>query len=423
MKKRVQIDGRCQVDREARQLLVPLAEMVREDLRSFVVNAGMNALTVLLERERTTVCGARYRHDADRRAIRWGHAPGELVMGGRKVLVQRPRARSGAGGELVLPSWRWFSREDPLAERAMVQLLKGVSTRGYDASLEEVPPEVEVRGTSKSAVSRRFVVATQRQVEEWMQQSLSAFDLVVLMIDGVRVANHVVLVALGIDSDGRKQALGLWEGATENAAACTALLSNLVDRGLKTDQPVLVVLDGAKALRRAVKDVWGDRALVQRCQVHKKRNVLDHLPASRQAQVSAALSEAYHCGDVTLAKKLLANLIRRLEPEHPGAAASIKEGFDETLSVMALGLPPALERVLSSTNAIENVMSRLRTVSGNVKRWRDGQMIMRWMVASAIETQKTFRRVCGHAAMPKLVAALRAHGTEPSPFVAIKEAA
>jgi transposase-like protein len=376
-------------------LVLALSEFVRDNLGQFVVSAGMTALAALLEQERTAACGPRYAHQDGRQARRAGHAPGELVMGGRRVQVKRPRARTLEGQEVELPSWQAFSAEDPLQERAVEQMLVGVSTRKYRRSLEPVPSDVKARGTRKSAVSRRFVAATEAQMGKWLCRDLSGIDLVVLMVDGVHIEEHVVLVALGIDSGGKKHVLGIREGATENATATTALLTDLRERGMRTDRTTLAVLDGAKALSRAVRDVFGDRALIQRCQVHKTRNVVDQLPEDMRASVRQAMREAYGSGDAGRVKKLLTNLARRLRDKYPGAAASLDEGLDETLTVMRLGLPRTLERKLSTTNAIENLIGSVRHLGKRVKNWRNGKMILRWTVTAVADAASRFRRVCG----------------------------
>ena len=309
-----------------------------------------------------------------------------------------------------MPSWAVFSAGDPLHERALEQMLVGVSTRRYARSLEPLPEDMVARGTSRSAVSRRFVAATEQQMDEWLGRDLSGIDLAVLMVDGVYVQDHVLLVALAIDTDGTKHVVGVREGATENATACTAMLVDLRDRGLRTDKPVLVVLDGAKALAKAVRNVFASRALVQRCQAHKARNVLDQLPEAMRPSVRQALREAYRCADAVRASKLLANLARRLRSEHPGASASLEEGLDEPLTVMRLGLPKQLARVLSTTNAVENLIGSVRDLGRRVKRWRDGRMILRWTVTAVADAASRFRRVVGaREGMPKLVRALAAH--------------
>ncbi len=387
-----------------------LADLIRADLREFVIAAGTAAIGVVLEHERSQLVGPRYAHLPGRQAHRAGSAPGELVMGGRRIQVRRLRARTLDGREVELPTWAAFSAEDPLHERAVEQMLVGVSTRNYARSLEPVPEELAVRGTSRSAVSRRFVAATEKQMAEWLGRDLSAIDLVVLMIDGVYIDEHVLLVALGIDAQGEKHVLGLREGATENAASCTALLTDMRERGLHTERTVLAVLDGSKALAKAVRDVYGSRALIQRCQAHKARNVTDQLPEEMRPSVRQALRDAYRADDATRAKRMLGNLVRRLRDEHPGAAASLDEGLDETLTVKRLGLSSKLERQLSTTNAIENLIGSLRRIAGRVKRWRGAGMIMRWTVAAIADAATRFRRVMGtRDGMTQLVRALKDH--------------
>jgi transposase-like protein len=338
-----------------------------------------------------------------------GHSRGELVLGGRRVAVQRPRARTRDGREVQLESWEQFASEDVLEERAMEQMVIGVTTRKYDRSLEGVGDDLETRGTSKSAVSRRFVEGTQKRLQELLGRSLVGLRLVVLMIDGVVVDDRTVLVALGFDADGKKHVLGFREGATENAAGCKALLADLIERGLAVDRAMLVTIDGSKALRRAVLDVLGKAALIQRCQEHKIRNVTDDLPADMQKPIRRAMQDAYRCRDQARAKKLLVNLHRSLESQHPGAASSLLEGLDETLTVVAMDLPEWLERTLATTNCIENVMGTVRRVTRNVKRWKDGRMVMRWMAAGVLEAARGFRKIRGHKGLPRLIAALREH--------------
>lgn len=279
-----------------------LCQIVRRELREFVVEAGLAALYRILEEERTMACGPRYIHDPKRKASRAGHVDGGLILGGRRLTVRRPRARTRTA-EVALPTWEAFSREDPLNDRALQQMAVGVATRKYARSLEPLGRVGRERGTSKSAVSRRFVAQTTEQLGELMQRSLSDLNLRVLMVDGIHFAEHVMLVALGIDSDGRKHVLGLHEGATENASACTALLTNLRERGMRTDRAMLVVIDGAKALRKAVVDVLGARSQIQRCQVHKLRNVEDHLPAHAAQNAKSVMRKAYRSGDVDHARQ------------------------------------------------------------------------------------------------------------------------
>ena len=255
---------------------------------------------------------------------------------------------------------------------------------------------------------RRFVARTQAQLETWQAKPLDDLGVAVLLLDGVHVGDHCLVVALGITDDGTKHALGLWEGSTENSTVCQSLLANLQSRGLRTDRSLLVILDGSKALRKAVREMFGEAALVQRCQIHKLRNVLDHLPERQRPWVKAILQRAYRSDDAATAKRLLQDLARRLDGDHPSAAESVREGLDETLTIIGLGLSPSLRRSLSTTNAAESLISRTRHVKRNVKRWRTGQMVVRWAAAGVLEAVKGFRRLKGHKEMPKLVAALRA---------------
>src|SRR5271155_5660185 len=410
------------------QLWLHLPGMVREALYDTVIGAGLACVDEVLETERVALCGERYEHLADRQALRAGHVASSLVLGGRRVAVQRPRARSVAGGrgcvphraglaaqrprarsvagrELRLPSWREWSARDPLEQRAVEQMVLGVSTRGYARSLEPLPKAVAVRGVSKSAVSERFVYGTERKLAELMSRELRQLRVVALLLDGVHFGEHVVLAAVGVDDHGDKHVLGLREGATENAAAVRALLADLTERGLDTSRSLLIVIDGAKALHKAVVEIFGAHGLIQRCREHKKRNVTDALPERLRGSIRSAMNQAYATRDTKRARRLLEGLARRLEHQHPGAASSLREGLEETLTVMRLGLPENLERVLSSTNLIENLFSRVREIGRRVKRWQNGTMVLRWTAAGVLEAQRGFRKLVGYRAMPILFAA------------------
>jgi putative transposase len=362
--------------------------------------------TAMLEEDRTALCGPRYAHDAARAASRAGTVASEVVLGGRKVAIRRPRVRTEAG-EVALPTFRAMAHTDPLNRRVVEQMLIGVATRRYARSLEPLPTPLQGRGTSKSAVSRRFVAKTAAQLAAWHSAPLDTLDLVALLIDGVHVGDHCLIVALGIAADGQKHALGLWDGSTENATVCQGLLANLQHRGLRTDRSLLVILDGSKAVRKAVQATFGTAALVQRCQVHKMRNVLDHLGDRQRPWAQAILRRAYQSSDLKTAQRLLLDLARRLEAEYPSAAESVREGLDETLTVLTLPLSARLRRSLATTNAAESLISRTRHVKRNVKRWRGGHMMLRWVAAGVLEAVKGFRRLKGHADLPTLVTALR----------------
>jgi putative transposase len=400
--------------------LVDLLVDTKTELLELALRSGLKVFTTMLEDDRTAICGPRYVHEPERPASRAGTTRSEVVLGGRKVVIQRPRVRTAAG-EIALPTFEAMAATDPLDRRVVEQMLVGVATRQYARSLEPLGPEMTSRGTSKSTVSRRFVARTTAQLAAWQSAPLDALDLVALLIDGVHLGDHCLIVALGIAADGQKHALGLWDGSTENATVCQGLLANLQSRGLRTDRSLLVILDGSKALRKAVRATCGDAALVQRCQVHKMRNILEYLNDRQRPWAQAILRRAYQSADVKTAQRLLLDLARRLETEHPSAAESAREGLDETLTVLTLNLSARLRRSLATTNAAESLLSRTRHVKRNVKRWRSGQMMLRWVAAGVLEAVKGFRRVKGYADMPMLVAALRARDRQLGLAVAQEE--
>ena len=394
----------------ALRLVAPLAEVVRRDLREFVISKGTEALAAMLEEDRVALCGPAYARGSKPEAKRAGSARGRLVMGGRRVTVQRPRVRDDVG-EVALPAWSELADEDPLQDRAMEQMILGVSTRKYRRSLEEVPAELDESGTSRSAVSRRFKAMTQKKLTGLLSSDLGELGIVAVMIDGIHMDEHVILVAIGIDEVAKKHVLGLWEGATEHSRVCTSLLNNLVERGLDPLRSMLFVIDGSGALKKAIRTVFGDRAVIQRCQVHKRRNVLDHLPKELHPSVGKAIRDAYTSSSAKAAKRRLKALARQLDNEHPGAASSLLEGLDETLTVKNMKLMLALERTLSTTNPVENLNGGIRDVTRRVKRWRGGRMILRWVAAAVDERSKGFRRLRGHKGMPTLVRFLRRNDT------------
>jgi putative transposase len=395
------------------QVTVALAELAgaaREGLLALAVGTGLGVLDSLLEADVDRLVGPKGRHRPDRVAVRHGTQPGQVTLGGRRVRVDRPRVRSADGtAELSLPTWEAFSSTELLDQLALERMLAKLSTRRYRVGLEPVGSRADQAssGTSKSAVSRRFVAATERALAELLAQDLSGLDLVALMVDGVRVAEHCCVVALGITIDGTKIPLGLAEGATENATVVRDLLANLRDRGLEVTRPLLVVIDGAKALRRAVTEVF-DHPILQRCQLHKLRNVTDRLPDAVAATVAKRMRRAYHHPDALIAQAELEALARELDRSHPGAAASLREGLAETLTIGRLGVPPTLARTLRSTNSVESMIEICRDHAANVKRWQDGQMVLRWVAAGMREAATQFRRVNGYLHLPALRAALDA---------------
>ena len=309
-----------------------------------------------------------------------------------------------------MPAYELFNSTELLGKMAMEKMLGGLSTRRYPVGLEPVgePGRATSRSTSKSAVSRKFVAMTQTALADLLAADLTGLDLVAVMIDGVYFADHLCVVALGIDIDGTKHPLGLVEGSTENTTVVKSLLTGLRDRGLDTTRPILAVLDGAKALAAGVKEVF-DAPVIARCQLHKLRNVRDHLPKNMRGPVGKRMRKAYHADSALEAQALLEALAKELDKTHPGAAGSLREGMAETLTVLRLDVPPTLARTLRSTNAVESMISISRDHSRNVKRWRDGQMALRWCAAGMVEASKQFRRVNGHLHLPALRASLEQH--------------
>ena len=372
-------------------------------------------MAALMEADVSALAGPKGKHDATRTAVRHGRERGSVTLGGRRVAITRPRVRAAGGsGELPIASYELFSSTEILGKMAMEKMLAGLSTRRYPVGLEPVGQQVDesCSATSKSAVSRKFVAMTETALAKLLSRDLSGLDVVALMIDGVHFAESCCVVALGIGIDGVKHPLALVEGSTENATLVTGLLVDLRERGLDVTRPMLVCLDGSKALRKAVLDVL-DRPVIQRCQLHKVRNVKDHLPQRLRSSVGRKMTDAYHTGSALEAEAALLALANELDRTHPGAAASLREGLDETLTVLRLGVPPTLARTLRSTNCIESMISVCREHAGNVKRWRDGQMALRWCAAGMVEAGKQFRRVNGHLHIPTLRAALERVSAEP----------
>jgi len=385
-----------------------IAENMGEGLLALAVGAGLQVMQALMDADVTELAGPKGRHDEARTAVRHGRERGSVTLGGRRVPVTRPRVRAADGaGELPIASYELFSSTEILGKLAMEKMLAGLSTRRYAVGLEPVGQQVAEKcsATGKSAVSRRFVAMTETALAELLTADLSGLDLVALMIDGVHFAESCCIVALGIDLEGTKHPLALVEGSTENATLVTDLLVGLRERGLDVTRPMLVGLDGSKALRKAVLDVL-DHPVIQRCQLHKIRNVKDHLPQRLRSSVGRKMTDAYHAPSALEAEAALLALAKELDRTHPGAADSLREGLHETLTVLRLGVAPTLARTLRSTNCIESMISVCREHAGNVKRWRDGQMALRWCAAGMIEAGKQFRRVNGHLHLPTLRAAL-----------------
>jgi transposase-like protein len=384
-----------------------LGELVgsaKEGLLALSVGVGLGVLAELMEDEVCEVVGPKGEHNPDRIAVRHGHEAGEVTLGGRRVSVPRPRVRSADGeAEVPLATYQHFADRDPLSRLVLEQMLAGVSTRRFERTREPVGTEVEARAqsTSKSAVSRDFVAKTTDNLVGLMSRSLGDTRLAVLMLDGIELKGRCCVVALGIDTDGVKTPLGLWDGSTENATVAKELLTNLVARGLDLEQGVLCVIDGAKALRKAINEVLGP-VPVQRCIRHKERNVLDHLAERDRPPIKQRLRRAWADDDHDHALGALQALAGELERSHPGAAASLREGLEETLTVTRLRIRGRLKRTLQSTNPCESMIETVRRTSRNVKRWQSGEMCLRWTAAGMLEAERQFRRVIGHQDLAKL---------------------
>ena len=397
-----------------------LAGELEEGLLAFAVGAGLQVLGAILDAEVTALAGPKGRHDPQRSAVRHGSDDGLVTLGGRQVSVTRPRVRTAdRSAEVALPTYELVSSTELLGRMAMERMLAKVSTRRYSAALEPVGSAVSARsrGISRSAVSRRFVAATETALSELMSGDLSGLDLVALMVDGVHFAGHCCVVALGIDIDGTKHPLAVVEGDTENATLVTELLVGLRERGLDVTRPILCVLDGAKALRSAVLAVF-DHPVLARCQLHKIRNVKGYLPDKVAKVVERRMRAAYKNLDPLAGQGDLEALAKELERSHPGAASSLREGLAETFTVARLGVAPTLARTLRSTNAVESMIEICRDHSRNVKRWDGGSMALRWCAAGLLEAKKQFRRVNGHLHLKALRTALNEHvGVDVTPPV------
>ena len=379
----------------------------------FCLTAGIAALAGMMAGDAARLCGVRYGRDDGKDGYRWGRTKGKLGFHGGKIELERPRVRARDGGEIALPSWKAAMAEDWLGKWALNLMLINVSTRKFGRAVrlpEGDVPAPKGAGLSKSAASRRFVALSAERMGEWMAADLSQLDLLAIQIDGMHVTGELTLLAaVGIDGEGTKHPLGLLEGATENAAVVQALLDNLIERGLDPKICRLFIIDGSKALTKAIRRTFGRNTPIQRCQVHKARNITERLPKHLHASVRAALRQAWELDDAAKAERLIRNLAHRLEQVAPGVAGSILEGIDEMLTVNRLGLPPSLRRSLACTNIIENMMGTIRRVCRNVKRWRDASMALRWTAAAMQEAAKGFRRLKACKQLPLLRAALAAH--------------
>jgi putative transposase len=400
------------------EALGELVGAAKDGLLALSVGVGLGVLTEMLEEEVDEVVGPKGKWNPERTAVRHGHEDGEVTLGGRRLEVKRPRARSADGEtEVQLQTYEHFADRDPLRRVVLERMLAGVSTRRYRRTQEPVGEEVETkaRSTSKSAVSRTFVERTREALGELMSRQLADLRLAVMMLDGLELKGRMMIVALGITTEGVKIPIGLWEGSSENATVATALLSDLVERGLDPEQGMLFVIDGSKALRKAVRSVFGE-VPVQRCIWHKERNVMRHLPERDRPPIKARMRKAWRDTDYSRALEQLRRLGDELDHTHPGAAGSLREGMEETLTVIKLGIKGRLRRTLESTNPCESMIDTVRTTQRNVKHWSSGEMGLRWTAAGMLEAEKQFRKVIGYTDLPRLAVAIerRLHLHQPN---------
>ena len=385
-----------------------LARALKDGLTTIGLKAALVIAQQMLEAEVASVAGPKGKHQAPRQAQRHGHQGGYVVLAGRKVKIQRPRVRTVDGQEVPLRNYQGLQQQDLLDEVAFERMLYGVASRHYETVSPALPEDLPAYGGAKSTVSARFAHATGALLQQFLQRLLTT-RMVVLYLDALVMGSHAILVALGVDAEGRKHVLGLREGATENAAVTTALLEDLVARGLDPQPGLLVVIDGGKALAAAVTRVFGDRALIQRCQVHKRRNVLDHLPQQDHGWVNARLSTAWALPDAGRAQRELEALAAELDVKSPGAAASLREGLEQTLTVQKLRLPAPLRRGLRTTNAIEALNSQLRATVRRVSRFTTGDQALRWAAVAALRAESRLYRIAGYRYLPLLAEALEVY--------------
>src|ERR1700704_2068928 len=386
------------------QMILPLAEIVvllQQGVGNLLRETGLALMQTVMEEEVRHLAGERYQQHEGRRAHRWGKEDGYCVVDGQKVPIQKTRLRTKDKREQRLGSYELFQRSGPLQAGVWDKMMRGLSTRNYGAVVKDFH---NAYGVEKSAVSENFIEVSREKVKQLMERPLGELRLCAVLIDGTPFKDRQMIAALGIGCDGTKTVLGIREGATENATVVSALLSDLIERGLDFSTPRLYILDGGKALHTAVKRHGGEAALIQRCQVHKKRNVVDHLPDEYKADVRRKMRNAYAMVDYDDAKRALERLHRELLEMNPSAARSLEEGMEETLTVHKLRVPEQLRRTLSCTNVIESAFSIVETVCRNVKRWRPGDQIERWVGSGLLVAERQFRKVIGHRQIPLLLA-------------------
>jgi transposase-like protein len=417
-----QLDAMAADGNPAVQMMLPLAEMVgwlRKGVGELIRQAGLQLMDLMMQEEVRELVGERSQRQAERTASRWGSERGYCVVMGQKVPIQRPRVRTTDDKEVRLGSYEMFHRGEPLTETVWEKLMLGLSTRKYDQAIRQF---TEAYGLEKSAISEHFIEGSRKKLTDMMERRLDKMRLCALLIDATPFAGQQMVAALGIDEYGRKMILGIRQGATENATVVGELLTELVERGLDFTEPRLYILDGAKALSAAVKKHAGESAAIQRCQVHKRRNVLDHLTEEQKPDVAKKLNAAYALEDYAAAKQALNAVHRELMDLNPSAARSLGEGMEETLTVHRLHLPMQLRKTMASTNVIESAFSIVEQVCKNVKRWHGGDQRERWVGSGLMVAEKQFRRITGYKLIPVLIKELETLAPSKAPIVKRRKA-
>lgn len=404
MKKAYQIDERKAIDRFRSylatnpgniQLVLPLADLaqrLRQGVSQMLFDTELELLTLIMGDEIKWLA-------QEHGMMPWGTAPGSVIVHGQKVPVARPRVRAGAK-EAKLGSYELFRRDDEMQRRVWDRVIRGLSMRNYDPLVRESKPSF---GISKSAVSDRFKVASGQRAQDLRQRDLSRLRLCALMVDGVEFRKELFVVALGIDKTGTKTILGYHQGATENRQICDRLMEGIAARGLDLRQGMLAVLDGGPALAGAIRKYCGDKALVQRCQQHKQRNICEHFAEDQRPYWEKKLSDAYDLFGHDEAKQALQKIHRELMGVNPSAARSLEEGLEETLTVHKLNMPAPLRKTLRTTNPIESIFDTVRTACRNVKRWRPGDQRERWICSGLLFAESKFRRIDGYRELPRFI--------------------
>ena len=397
--------------------LQELMQGLEVDMRSFATNAGLQVMRQFIEEEITVRAGNR--HSQETEVNRWGHQKGSVIVGGQRQPIRLPRLRTRAGKEVPLSSYRAFRQNDARTKAVYDRLVAGVSCRDYASTVEAV---AEGYGISRSVASREMIEATAKDLKELVERDLSTLDIHVVLIDGIRLAERLMIVAIGVSSGGIKHILGFREGATENSRVCIDLLQDIVRRGLVIDHPILIVIDGSTALRSAVDKFFGTNGIVQRCQQHKREDLKKYLPENYHAEVDRKLGAAYAMSSYDGAHEALRKLVNELGRINVSAAHSLEEGLEETLSIHRLGLPEALRKSFCTTNVIESAFSHSRKVMRNVKRWRSSEHAQRWMATALLSMEKRFRRMKGYRLLPMLINGLNEEAKRKSQLKSYKVA-